>query len=116
MALPHLTSNSLFEYQILMGPLAVVAESASRIWFRNAIAAGLPVFQLENATRIFGEGDEIEIDMKAWSLRNASQNGEPHAVSPFPPTVLRILDAGGIMPLLKQRIDAQLSPKFGLAE
>ena len=28
MALPHFTSNSLFEYQILMGPLAVVADSA----------------------------------------------------------------------------------------
>src|SRR6478736_9420571 len=28
MSLPHLTSNSLFEYQILIGPLAVVADDA----------------------------------------------------------------------------------------
>jgi 3-isopropylmalate dehydratase small subunit len=98
------------------GVQAIIAESAARIWFRNAIAAGLPVFQLENATKLFGEGDQVEIDLKAWSVRNATRKGPTHAVSPFPPTVLRILDAGGIMPLLKKRIDAQLSPKFGLAE
>jgi len=97
------------------GVQAIIAESAARIWFRNAIAAGLPVFQLENATKLFGEGDQVEIDLKAWNVRNASKNGQAHAVSPFPETVLRILDAGGIMPLLKKRIDA-LSPKFGLAE
>src|SRR5262245_44834576 len=45
------------------GVQAVVVESAARIWFRNAIAAGLPVFELTDATTLFDENDEIEIDM-----------------------------------------------------
>jgi 3-isopropylmalate/(R)-2-methylmalate dehydratase small subunit len=91
------------------GVQAVVTESAGRIWFRNAIAAGLPVFQLKNATKIFDEGDQIEIDLKNWCIRNATKMGEPHPVAPFPETVMRILEVGGMMPLLKQRMDAEVS-------
>lgn len=90
------------------GVQAVVVESAGRIWFRNAIAAGLPVFELESATKLFDESDQMEIDLKNWSIRNATRNSEAYPVSPFPETVMRILEVGGIMKLLKQRVDAEL--------
>lgn len=86
------------------GVQAVITESAARLWFRNAIAAGLPVFELPNATKLFGEGDRIEIDLKKWSVRNLKRPGESHAVPSFPPTVMRILTAGGILPLLRERL------------
>jgi 3-isopropylmalate/(R)-2-methylmalate dehydratase small subunit len=89
------------------GVQAIVTESAARLWFRNAIAAGLPVFELENATSLFGEGDDIEIDLQDWKIRNLSRNAEGHAVPQFPQTVMRILAAGGILPLLKDRIDKE---------
>lgn len=95
------------------GVQAVVTESAGRIWFRNAIAAGLPVFQLKNATKLFDESDQIEIDLKNWRIRNATKKSEAYPVSPFPRTVMRILEVGGMMPLLKQRVDAELSIPAG---
>jgi 3-isopropylmalate/(R)-2-methylmalate dehydratase small subunit len=89
------------------GVQAVVTESAARIWFRNAIAAGFPVFELPGATGMFGEGDQIEIDLAAWRVRNLTTKAADQAIASFPPTVMRILSAGGILPLLKQRLEEE---------
>jgi 3-isopropylmalate/(R)-2-methylmalate dehydratase small subunit len=93
------------------GVQAVVVETAGRLWFRNAIAAGLPVFELKDAPKLFDESDRIEIDLKNWCIRNLTRTGEAHAVKPFPDTVMRILESGGMMPLLKQRLDAKLAAR-----
>ncbi len=93
------------------GVQAVVVETAGRLWFRNAIAAGLPVFELKDATKLFAESDQIEIDLKNWRIKNLTRNGEAQAVKPFPDTVMRILEMGGMMPLLKQRLDAKLAAR-----
>src|SRR3954453_22517732 len=98
------------------GVQAVVVESAARIWFRNAIAAGLPAFELKDATKLFAEQDQIEIDMTDWQIRNLTRQSESYSVARFPETVTRILDAGGILALLKQRVDAQFTPQIGLEE
>jgi 3-isopropylmalate/(R)-2-methylmalate dehydratase small subunit len=97
------------------GVQAVVTESAARIWFRNAIAAGLPVFELPGATELFREGDQIEIDLQAWRIRNPTTNGPDRSISRFPPTVMRILAAGGILPLLKRRLDEEADASRGSA-
>jgi 3-isopropylmalate/(R)-2-methylmalate dehydratase small subunit len=88
------------------GVQAVVTESAARIWFRNAIAAGLPAFELAGATKLFREGDQIEIDLGEWRIRSLTATAE-RSISSFPPTVMRILSAGGILPLLKRRLDEE---------
>ncbi len=95
----------------IWGVQAVVAESAARLWFRNSIAFGLPVFQLKGVLNLFEEGDEMEIDLKRWSIRNSKKSAEDHKISEFPPTVMNILNAGGTMQLLKKRIDAELAGK-----
>jgi 3-isopropylmalate/(R)-2-methylmalate dehydratase small subunit len=97
------------------GVQAIVAESAARIWFRNAIAAGIPVFDVENATKLFSEGQGVEIDMQSWTIRN-TDNGEERSIASFPDTVMNILNAGGILSLLKTRVETQFAPKFGLSE
>jgi len=66
------------------GVQAIVADSAARIWFRNAIAFGLPVFQLKDATKLFDEGDQIEIDLKRWCIRNPKNAGAEHRISISP--------------------------------
>jgi 3-isopropylmalate dehydratase small subunit len=98
------------------GVQAVVVETAARIWFRNAIAAGLPVFELTGATTLFDENDTIEIDMNSWQVKNLTRQDDGHPVPQYPDTVMKIIDAGGILPLLKKRIDAELTPKMGLSE
>jgi hypothetical protein len=53
--------------------------------------------------------------MREWQIRNLSRAKESHPVPRFPPTVMGILNAGGILPLLKSRIENELqsnaSPK-----
>jgi 3-isopropylmalate/(R)-2-methylmalate dehydratase small subunit len=98
------------------GVQAVVTESAARIWFRNAIAAGLPVFELKDATKLFYEEDQIEIDMKDWRIRNLTRKSEAYSVPSFPTTVMRIIEADGILSLLKSRIDTGFAPKIGSQE
>lgn len=99
----------------LWGVQAIVAESLARIYFRNAIGAGLPAFNLAGVTELFEEGEQIEIDMERWRVSNPAR-GEHRDLSPFPPTVLRILEAGGIPALVKDRIERQLSVKAGRPE
>ena len=92
------------------GVQAVVVETAGRLWFRNAIAAGLPVFELKDAAKLFAESDQIEIDLKNWRIRNLTKGGE-YPVKPFPDTVMHILEVGGMMPLLKKRLDAKIAAR-----
>jgi 3-isopropylmalate/(R)-2-methylmalate dehydratase small subunit len=92
------------------GVQAVVTESAARIWFRNAIAAGLPTFEMPGATSLFREGDQIEIDLQQWRIRNLTTGATEQPISSFPPTVMRILSAAGILPLLKRRLDEESAP------
>jgi 3-isopropylmalate/(R)-2-methylmalate dehydratase small subunit len=98
------------------GVQAVITESAARIWFRNAIAAGLPVFELPHALKLFNEGDTAEIDMTRWTIRNASRGDTSQPIPAYPPTVSRILEAGGILNLLRERVEAQFTPVTGLPE
>jgi 3-isopropylmalate/(R)-2-methylmalate dehydratase small subunit len=88
------------------GVQAVIAESAARIWFRNAIAAGFPAFEMPDATKMLGEGDQAEIDLKGWQIRNLT-TGASRSIPAFPPTVMRMLSAGGMLPLLKQRLEEE---------
>jgi 3-isopropylmalate/(R)-2-methylmalate dehydratase small subunit len=98
------------------GVQAVVVETAARIWFRNAIAFGLPVFELPDATKLFDENDTIEIDMNSWYIRNLTRKDVGHSVSQYPNSVMKIIEAGGILPLLKKRFDIEFAPKIGLSE
>ena len=92
------------------GVQAVVTESAARLWFRNAIAAGLPIFELPGATKLFGEGDQIEIDLQQWRISNLTTGKANASISPFPPTVMQILSAGGMLALMKQRLERESAP------
>lgn len=89
------------------GVQAVVTESAARLWFRNAIAAGLPIFELPDATKLFGEGDQIDIDLQQWRIKNLTTGKTDESISPFPPTVMQILAAGGMLQLMKRRLEQE---------
>jgi len=84
------------------GIRAVVAESFARIFFRNAINRGLPVFVSPEASREAEEGDELEIDAERGTIRNLAK-GTEHRVEPFPPFIREIIEAGGLVEWLRRR-------------
>ncbi|RLF16518.1 MAG: 3-isopropylmalate dehydratase small subunit [Thermoprotei archaeon] len=85
------------------GVKAVVAESFARIFYRNAVNVGLPVIVCPQATSLFNEGDEAEVDLKEGLVKNLT-TGAKAEFKPLPPMLLEILSAGGLVEYMKRRL------------
>ena len=83
------------------GIKAVIACSFARIFYRNAINLGLPVFISEQAPKEINDGDTVEIDFGAFRVREL-KGGRAFALQPLPPFILKIFQAGGIVPFLRK--------------
>jgi 3-isopropylmalate/(R)-2-methylmalate dehydratase small subunit len=81
------------------GVSAVVARYFARIFFRNAINIGLPVLEVPDL--VADTGDEIEIDLKAGTVRNVTK-GTSYQASPMPQVMIDILNQGGLVAYLKE--------------
>jgi 3-isopropylmalate/(R)-2-methylmalate dehydratase small subunit len=84
-----------------VGIQAVIARSFARIFFRNAINQGLPVLQSGEAVDSIETGEEIEIDFVSGNIK--TEKGV-FAFSPFPESVLGILNEGGLIPYTRKKL------------
>jgi 3-isopropylmalate/(R)-2-methylmalate dehydratase small subunit len=84
------------------GLAAVIAASFARIFYRNAINIGLPVLIAPDAAAVLEDGGEITIDIAAGSIRDLTHERMFRA-EPLPEFVQRIVEAGGIIPLVRQQ-------------
>ncbi|MCP3988910.1 MAG: 3-isopropylmalate dehydratase small subunit [Actinomycetia bacterium] len=83
-----------------LGVACVVAESFSRLFMRNAVAVGLPVLVCPGIHESVVAGDEIEIDLASGRIGTAD-GGASLSAQPLPPEMREILEAGGILALLR---------------
>jgi 3-isopropylmalate/(R)-2-methylmalate dehydratase small subunit len=79
----------------------VIATSFARIFFRNAINIGLPIFECAEAVADISEGDDIEVNLATGEIYNRT-NGRSYQARPLPDFVLKIAEAGGIVNFLKE--------------
>ena len=77
------------------GVSAVIAGSYARIFYRNAINLGLPLFETPDASRI-ERGDALEINPMTGEIKNLTRN-ETYRATPLPPFAQEIMAAGGLM-------------------
>lgn len=84
------------------GISAVVAKSFARIFFRNAINIGLPLFICSEVDGI-EDGDSIEIDMAGGVIHNKSR-GESYKTTPLPLFLQDIVEAGGLVEYTKRMV------------
>jgi 3-isopropylmalate/(R)-2-methylmalate dehydratase small subunit len=82
------------------GISCVIAKDFARIFYRNAINIGLPIFTLAEASEI-EEGDILEIDLKTGKIKNLTKNKE-YKVSPFPEFIMNIINNGGLINYIKK--------------
>lgn len=80
----------------------VIAETFARIFFRNAINIGLPIFEAAEAAREAEAGDELDVDALDGVIRNLTK-GREYRVRPLPPFIQEIVAAGGLMARLRQQ-------------
>lgn len=74
---------------------AVVAESFSRLYYRNSVNIGLPALAVPDATEFISEGDELEIDIESETVHNLT-TGEAVQSEPISDELRAIYDAGGL--------------------
>ena len=85
------------------GVSVVIAKSFSRLYYRNAINAGLPIIVSPEAVESIEHGDEIEVDLEGGIVRNITKGGEVK-VKPLPEFVMGIVKAGGLIPFLQKKL------------
>ena len=83
----------------MAGVKAILAKSVARIFFRNAINLGLPVLICDTDT--ISDGDELEIDLAAGTVRDVT-SGNQFTFGKIPEVMLRIIDEGGLIPYIQK--------------
>jgi 3-isopropylmalate/(R)-2-methylmalate dehydratase small subunit len=81
---------------------AIVAKSIARIYFRNCLNAALPALICPEAVDAIEDGETIEIDLSSGLIR--CEGGE-FSFPPLPGAVIKIFNAGGLIPYTRQQLD-----------
>jgi 3-isopropylmalate/(R)-2-methylmalate dehydratase small subunit len=86
------------------GVAAIVARGFARIYFRNCINEGLPIVTCDAVDSV-ETGDEITIDFEAGTVLTP---GGAHTFPPLAPSVMKIMDAGGLIPHVKKKLGLEV--------
>ena len=81
------------------GISAIIAQSFARIFFRNSINIGLPVFVCEETDRI-DDGDLLELDLETGTIHDKTK-GIVIKAKPLPEFIQRIVKRGGLVNFLR---------------
>jgi 3-isopropylmalate/(R)-2-methylmalate dehydratase small subunit len=84
------------------GVACVVAKSFARIFYRNAINIGLPIFEIPQAADETTAGDLLEADLRTGEIRNLS-TGKTYRAGRFPDFIQTIIDSGGLLASINAR-------------
>ena len=85
-----------------LGIAAIVANSFARIFYRNCINLALPVVESRGVAAAVAEGETLTINLVKGELRTAS--GQVFRAQPYPPHILGIMNAGGLVPKLRAEL------------
>jgi len=89
---------------VKLGVKAVIAPSYSGLYFRNAFNLGLLLLTCKDAETL-EEGEQISLDLSTWTVVKA--NGQRLACDPIPEFLVAMVEAGGLLPQLKLRLQQQ---------
>ena len=81
---------------------AVVAESFSRIFFRNSINIGLPILEIEGISKKVEAGSELEIDLDARTVIIPKTGERLKAKEQLTGFMADILKSGGLVGYYRQ--------------
>ncbi len=79
---------------------AIIAPSFARIFFRNAINLGIPVFESAELSALLEDGQEVQLDLEAGTLTTAVS--QLYHLPPLPAFAAEIIKAGGITTFVRE--------------
>ena len=77
------------------GIVAIIAETFARIFYRSSFALALSVLEIDDISRHFKTGDEIEVDIPNAEVTNLT-TGIDFKGTKIHPILLNLLKAGGL--------------------
>ncbi len=86
---------------VYLGVAAVIAPSFNGLYFRNACNVGLLLLTCPRAA-VLQDGEAVALDARAGCVTRA--DGSLLALEPMPGFLLEMVEAGGLLPQLKQRL------------
>ena len=87
---------------LAMGAKAVLADSFARIFFRNAVNLGLLPVICKGISQHVASGQTLTLDLEAGTV-TVTETGESYPCEQLGDQAMRILEAGGIKPLMRAR-------------
>ncbi len=81
----------------------VIAKSFARIFYRNAINMGLVLLEIGDQADKIQDGDPLEIHLEEGTIKNV-RTGESITFTPLPPFMHEILDKGGLVPFVREKL------------
>ena len=83
------------------GISCVIAKSFARIFYRNAINIGLPIFTSAEAAEEIKEGDTVEVDAVKGEV---VKNGKTYKSEVFPDFIQDIIKSGGLIASASKKV------------
>ena len=79
---------------------AVMANTFARIFFRNAVNNGFLAIECKGIADHVADGDELELDVKAGTIRNISQDAT-YTFTPLADFAVQMIEAGGLLEYIR---------------
>lgn len=86
------------------GVSCVIAKSYARIFYRNAINIGLPIFESPEGAEAIEEGNRVQVNADTGVITNLT-TGETYQAKPFPDFMQQLIEAGGLMAYVKEKVN-----------
>ena len=93
-----------------LGIAGVIAESFSPGFFRGEISMGFPLITCPGIVAAARRGDEVHVDWSAGQVLNL-RSGQALALQALSAAESGTLEAGGLIPYLKQRMNRAKGPQ-----
>ena len=87
------------------GVRCVIAASFARIFYRNAINIGFPILECPEAAAAIQSGDQVSVDFDTGIIV-AETTGARFQATAFPPFSQGLIREGGLLPYLKNKLNA----------
>ncbi len=87
------------------GVRCVIAASFARIFYRNAINIGFPILECPEAAAAIQSGDQVSVDFDTGVIVDETTGARFQATA-FPPFIQGIIREGGLLPYLKNKLNA----------
>ncbi len=96
----------------MCGVPVIIAKSFARIFFRNCINNGVLPIVCPQAVEAIRKGDVITVDLAQSLIRvdSAPSDAETFSFPPLSASVMAIIEAGGLIPMLRRKLGTEHLP------